>query len=159
MKLTLVAAVAKNGVIGSKNDLPWYLPEDLKHFKNVTTGKTVLMGRKTYESIINRLKKPLPNRTSVVISRNIGFAVPDGIQVFPNLESALEVLKNTDEVMVIGGAQIFEQTISHADKLILTEIDKEYEGDIYFPVVNKTVWKKISEDKHDGYSFVEYTRS
>lgn len=158
MRLVLVAAVAKNGVIGSKNDLPWYLPEDLKHFKEVTMGKNVLMGRKTYESILNRIKKPLPGRTSIVITRNPDLEVPEGVKVFTDVGQALNALKDVEEIMVIGGAQIFEQTIDKADKLILTEVDKEYPGDVFFPKVDLNLWQKTSEEKYDGFSFVEYDR-
>src|SRR6185369_15082418 len=100
MRLTLVAAVAKNAVIGSHNALPWYIPEDLKHFKQVTDGKLVLMGRNTFDSIMNRIHKPLPNRINVVITRNLELKLPDGVLVFRSVEDALEYLQDRDEVMV-----------------------------------------------------------
>src|SRR5687768_13421053 len=103
MKLTLVAAVARNGVIGAKNALPWYIPEDLKHFKQVTIGKTVLMGKKTFDSVMDHLKKPLPERINVVVSRQKDIQVPEGVIVYNDLEKALEGLKDTPEVMVAGG--------------------------------------------------------
>src|SRR3989344_5094956 len=97
-------AIAKNWVIGGDNDLPWYLPEDLKHFKKLTLGKTVLMGRKTYESIVNRLGKPLPGRKNVVISRQADYKVPDGVLVFQSLDEALKVL-SAEDIYVIGGGE------------------------------------------------------
>jgi dihydrofolate reductase len=159
MKLTLVAAVAENNVIGSHNALPWYLPEDLKHFKQVTVGKTVLMGKNTFDSIMDRLKKPLPERTNVVITRQMDYQAPEGVIVYHSLEEALEGLKDTPEVMVAGGGQIFNQLMDKADKLILTEVHKEVDGDVLFPNVDKNVWKEISREDHPEFSFVEYERN
>jgi dihydrofolate reductase len=159
MKLILVAAVAKNGVIGAKNGLPWYIPEDLRHFKQVTLGKTVLMGKNTYDSIIKRLGKPLPERLNVVVSRQPDLKVAEGVLLFPSLEAAYEGLKDKDEVLVMGGGQIYNQTIEHADKLILTEVHEDVEGDVYFPKVDKTIWKEVSREDKDGFSFVEYERN
>lgn len=156
MKLILVAAVAQNGVIGSHNALPWYIPEDLKHFKQVTVGKTVLMGKNTFDSVMNRLKKPLPDRTNVVITRQMDWQAPTGVLVYHSIEDALEGLKDKDEVMVAGGGQIFSQLIDKADKLILTEVHKEVDGDVLFPKVDKSVWKEISREDHEEFSFVEY---
>jgi len=153
--IALVAAVSKNGVIGAKNDLPWYLPEDLKHFKMLTTGKTVLMGRKTFESIMNRLGKPLPNRKNVVVTRDQNYVVPDGVLVFNTVEDALNALKN-EEVMVAGGGEIFKQTVARADTLYITEVDREVEGDVYFPKINPARWKEIEREPHEGFSFVTY---
>jgi dihydrofolate reductase len=158
MKLTLVAAVAKNRVIGSHNALPWYIKEDLKHFRLVTTGHTVLMGKNTYDSIVNRLGKPLPNRKNVVVSRQPEFKPIEGVFAYRSLEEALEACKNDGEVMVAGGGQIFSQLIDKADKLILTEVNKEVDGDVLFPEVDKNIWKEISREDHDEFSFVEYER-
>ncbi len=158
MKLTLVAAVAKNRVIGSHNALPWYIPEDLKHFKQVTVGKTVLMGKNTFDSIMKRLKKPLPERTNVVITRQMDWEAPEGVLVFHSLEDALEGLKDHKEVMVAGGGQVFSQLIDKADKLILTEVNKEVDGDVLFPDVDKAIWKEFTREDHDEFSFVEYER-
>lgn len=158
MKLTLVAAVAKNGVIGNHNALPWYIPEDLKHFKAVTIGKTVLMGKNTFDSIMNRLKKPLSDRTNVVVSRQLDFKPPEGVLLFHSLDDALEGLKGKDEVMVAGGGQIFSQLIDKADKLILTEVHKEVDGDVFFPKVDKTNWKETSREDHPEFSFLTYER-
>jgi dihydrofolate reductase len=157
--ITLIAAVAANNVIGSQNDLPWYLPADLKHFKDMTTGHTVIMGRKTYDSIYARLKGPLPNRINVVITRDTNFNADD-VKVFQDLEHALEAYP---EVFVIGGASLFSQTIDRADKLALTEVHADIPGDTYFPTIDPNAWKEISRVDHDadeknqfGYSFVTY---
>ena len=158
MKLTIIAAVAKNNVIGNRNDLPWYIPEDLKHFKKVTKEKVVLMGRNTFDSIMNRLGKPLPDRANVVISRQMDWSPPDGVFVYHSIEDALESLKDKGEVMVIGGGQMYSQMFDKADKLILTEVHKEVDGDVLFPTVDKTIWKEISREDHNEFSFVEYER-
>jgi dihydrofolate reductase len=158
MKLVLIAAVAKNGVIGSHNDLPWYIPEDLKHFKKETVGKVVLMGKNTFDSVMNRLKKPLPDRTNVVITRQMEWQAPEGVIVYHGIDEALAALQDKDEVIVAGGGQIFEQLMPKADKLILTEVHKEVDGDVFFPKVDKTIWKEISREDHDEFSFVEYAK-
>lgn len=157
MKLTIIAAVAKNGVIGSQNGLPWHIPEDLKHFKQMTVGKTVLMGKKTYDSIFTRLSKPLPERKNVVISRQ-DVRLPDGVLLFHDLDSAYKALENDPEVVVIGGGQIYSQTIDKADKLILTEVHKDVEGDVFFPNVDKNIWKETAREDFNEYSFVTYER-
>ncbi len=150
-------AVAKNNVIGGDNDLPWYLPEDLKHFKKITTGHTVLMGRKTYESIINRLKKPLPDRKSVVITHQTDYAVPEGVLVFHSIDDAIAALKNED-LYFIGGASIFRAGLEQADYMYMTHVHKEYPGDILFPAINWAEWDKTQEEPHEEYTFAEYKR-
>lgn len=157
MPVTLIAAVSKNGIIGAKNELPWYIPDDLKHFKALTTGKVVLMGRKTFESILKRLGKPLPNRKNAVVTRDQNYSVLEGVIVFHTVDEALEALKG-EEVMVAGGGEIFAQTIDRAGKLYITEVDKEIEGDTYFPKINPATWKEIARENHAGFSFVTYTR-
>lgn len=154
--IALIAAVAKNNVIGAKNDLPWYLPEDLKRFKQLTLGQVVVMGRKTYDSIISRLKKPLPGRTSVVISTQ-NLALPNGVELYHNLDDALTAHQNQD-IFIIGGAQIFNQSIGLADTLYITQINKDYPGDAFFPTIDLNHWEKIEEEKHEGYSFLTFSR-
>ncbi len=156
--ISIIAAVADNGVIGAKNQLPWYLPEDLKHFKQLTVGKTVLMGRNTYDSIIERLGKPLPDRITAVISRRTDLKVAEGVMLFQNLETALQILADTKELMIAGGAQIFQQTIDKADRLYITEVHKFVEGDVLFPEIDKKIWKETSREDHEGFSFVTYER-
>jgi len=161
MKVTFVVAVAKNGVIGSHNTLPFYIPEDLKHFKQVTEGKTVLMGKNTFNSIMNRLKKPLPNRRNVVITRNKDYKAPEGVLVYNDIDTALtELAKDTDELMVGGGSQIYSQLLEmdKVDKMIITEVAYEVDGDVMFPKVDWSKWKKVSEDPREDFSFVEYER-
>src|SRR6266404_1412581 len=142
-------AIAKNWVIGGGNDLPWYLPEDLKHFKKITTGKTVLMGRKTYDSIVKRLNKPLPNRKNVVITRQPDFKAADGVLVFHSIEEALK--NTTEDVYIIGGAQIFEQTLPLAEKMYITKVHQEYPGDAFFPKIDFSQWKLLEQEDHEGY--------
>lgn len=157
MKISFVVAVAKNNVIGRKGDLPWYIPEDLKHFKEITEGGTVLMGRKTFESIINRNKKPLPNRTNAVLTRSKDFQAPDGVLVFNDVDKALNSLK-CEELFVIGGGTVYQMLMDRADKLYITHVDQEIEGDTYFPEINPAQWKVTKSDRRAGFSFVDYER-
>lgn len=145
--ISLIVAMAQNRVIGIKNDLPWHLPADLKRFKALTTGKPVIMGRKTFESIFERIKKPLPDRPNIVISRS-GFS-HDGVEVYDDLKEALEATAANypgQEIMVIGGASIYEQALPLADRLYLTIIQQDYNGDAWFPEINKDEWKVIEEE-------------
>lgn len=155
--ISIVAAVAKNGVIGAKNDLPWYLPEDLKHFKKITNGHTVLMGRKTYESIVKRLGKPLPNRKNVLITRQTDYAVPEGVIVYSSVDEAFKNLKG-ENIYIIGGGEIFRETIDKTDMLYITHVERDVEGDVYFQEIDLNVWKLVDEEKHDGFRFAEYRR-
>ncbi len=157
--ISLIAAVAKNGVIGSKNELPWYIPEDLIHFKLVTSSHAVIMGRKTYESVLARLGKPLPNRKNIVVTRNKDLAMHPGVVVFNDIDSALKSCKNEEEAFVMGGAQIYEQTMDRAAKLYITEVHKDVEGDVRFPEIDKSHWKETSREDHDEYSFVTYEKN
>ena len=118
MKISLVVAKSKNNVIGKNNQLPWHLPADLKHFKNLTMGKPIIMGRKTFDSI----GKPLPGRRNIIISHQPNLFI-DGCEVFHSIDDALSALKNETEVMIIGGANLYAQTIERASRLYLTEID------------------------------------
>lgn len=164
MKLALIAAYAQNNVVGIDNKLPWHLPEDLKYFKRVTTGKAIIMGRKTYESI----GRPLPNRTNIVITRNTEFTAP-GIEVVNSLDAAIELaesineINGTEEVMVIGGAQIYNEALPKADRLYLTHVHAEVKGDAHFPQVDFSAWKEVgredyaaSETNPYDYSFAVY---
>lgn len=161
MKITYVVAIAKNGVIGSHNTLPFYIPEDLKHFKRVTEGHTILMGKNTFDSIMNRLGKPLPNRTNVVITRNAEYKAPEGVIVFNDLDTALtELAKTTEELMVGGGSQIYKQLLDMdvVDKMIITHVDEEVDGDVIFPEVDWSKWNKVVEEPRDGFSWATYER-
>lgn len=156
--LTIVAAVARNSTIGINNQLPWHLPEDLKHFKATTLGKPVLMGRKTYESI----GRPLPGRLNIVITRQPDWQV-DGVVTAHSVEHALALAGAVPEVCLIGGADLYRQALNQANKLVLTEIAADYEGDAHFPEVDPVVWAEASRAEQlsaDGlaYAFVEYQR-
>ncbi|MBX4204604.1 MAG: dihydrofolate reductase [Candidatus Doudnabacteria bacterium] len=156
--ISFVIGVAENRVIGSHNAIPWYIKEDLKHFKDITTGHTVLMGKNTFDSIINRIGKPLPNRKNVVVSRDPKFSPPEGVYVYHSLEDALQACKDDGEIMVAGGGQIYSQLMDKADKLYLTEVHKVIDGDVLFPEFDKSQWKEISREDHEEYSFVTYER-
>lgn len=155
--LSLIAAIAKNNCIGVKNKLPWNIPEDLKHFKDLTHGKTTLMGQNTFDSIVGYLGKPLPNRKSVVITNNPDYIPPEGVRVYNSLDTAFEELKNED-VYVCGGASIYRQTIDRVDTLYITHIHESYEGDTFFPEIDKNIWKETEREDHEKFSFVTYKR-
>lgn len=150
-RIVLVAAVADNGVIGRDGAMPWHLPEDLRHFREVTTGHTVVMGRVTYESI----GRPLPNRTNVVITRDPEWAAgrPDGVVVARSLEEAL-TSTGADQVVVMGGAQVYEAAMPLADVQILTEVHQSPEGDTFYPAFDRAEWRETRREPHDGYDFV-----
>lgn len=156
--ISIIVAVAKNGVIGKANALPWYIPEDLKRFKALTVGHTVIMGRKTYESILARINKPLPDRKNIVITRQNNFSVHPGVEVFSSLDQAITAHKN-EEIFIIGGAEIYNQAMSKVDRLLVTEVSGEHDGDVFFPTIDLAIWKEVSREPHDGYSFVAYERN
>lgn len=149
-------AVSDNNVIGNKNDLPWHLPEDLKHFKELTLGKTVVMGRKTYESIVARLGKPLPGRKNVIITRQTEYQAPSDVLIFGSLDEARQKLK--EDLYIIGGAEIFKLALPLAQKMYLTRVRGNYEGDAFFPEVDFSQWEKIGEENHQGYTFEVYKK-
>lgn len=142
--LSLIVAMDKNNVIGKNNDMPWHLPNDLKHFKNTTLGHTMVMGRKTFESI----GRVLPGRKTIVLTSSEQ-TFPEGVDVIRSIDEILTLEKKNEdkEVFVIGGGQLFKEMIDHADRLYVTEIDEAFEGDIYFPSINKKVWKETSKEK------------
>lgn len=162
MQLSLICALTTNGAIGNKGGLLYYLPADLKHFKNLTTGHTIVMGRKTFESLP---KGALPNRRNVVITRQADYAAP-GIEVFHSFEEALHACQADDEVYVIGGESVYEAALPQADRLCLTHIDAvPDEADTYFPTYNKEEWEEESREHHEpdeknklAYDFVNYIR-
>lgn len=144
MKISMIAAMAKNRAIGLEGDMPWHLPDDLKFFKAKTTGKPVVMGRKTFESIGS---KPLPNRPNIVISRNTDLVIP-GVQVYHSIEAALQALQLEEEVVIIGGGQLYQEMLSQADRLYITLIDAHIEGDTFFPDWTTMVWNEIERIAH-----------
>ncbi|MBE5530116.1 dihydrofolate reductase [Laribacter hongkongensis] len=141
--LALIAARARNGVIGLDNRMPWHLPEDLAYFKRVTLGKPVVMGRKTFESI----GRPLPGRLNIVVTRNPGWQAA-GVQVAHSLDAALALAAAAapEEIMLIGGAELYRQALPQADVLYLTEIDAEFAGDAFFPEVDLARWRIDREE-------------
>lgn len=137
--LSIIAAVARNGVIGNKNDLPWHLPSDLARFKNLTRGNAVLMGRVTYESILARLGKPLPDRKNFILTSRSDYTAP-GCTIVSSLFEALSDVGPDEEVFVIGGARVYEAALPVASRLYLTEVDAHVAGDTFFPSWNKHGW-------------------
>ena len=159
--MSLIAALARNRVIGRNNAMPWHLPEDLKRFKALTLGHPVIMGRKTWESIIAALGKPLPGRTNIVISRSL-VSAPAGSHLAHSLEEALAYCHGDEEVFVIGGAEIYALALPHASRLYLTEIDAVIEGDAWFPETASWTFKEIAREPGTGtapwrYDFVTYS--
>lgn len=151
-------ALAKNNVIGLNNTLPWHLPEDLKHFRALTTGHHIIMGRKTYES----LGRLLPDRTTVIVTRNKDYQV-DGALIAHSLDVAIALCKNDDEVFVIGGAELYQVGIQLANKLYITELELEVAGDAYFPVYDIAEWQESSREAHTSaqglqFSYITYLR-
>tara|TARA_R110000772_G_scaffold216990_1_gene327412 strand:+ start:118 stop:633 length:516 start_codon:yes stop_codon:yes gene_type:complete len=166
IKLSLIVAMAQNRVIGINNNLPWHLSEDLKYFKRVTMGKAIIMGRKTYESI----GKPLPGRTNIVVTRNQDYTA-DGVKVVHSLDEAIQLSENialidgSEEAMLIGGAELYQQALSKAHRLYLTEVHAEVQGDAYFPDFDRNEWQETGrEDFHAvdpnpyDYSFIVLER-
>lgn len=160
-RIIVLAAVARNHVIGRDNQLAWHLPEDLQHFKGLTLGHTVLMGRKTWESLPARFR-PLPGRRNIVVTRQAHY-VADGADIAASLPSALALTSENDRVFVIGGAEIYEQALPLADAMELTEVDLEPEGDAWFPAFSGGDWRETARQagvSQNGiaYAFVTYQR-
>ncbi len=161
MRVALVAAVARGGVIGRDGGIPWRLPEDVAFFKELTTGHTVVMGRRTWESIPERLR-PLPGRRNVVVTRNAEWAA-EGAERAGSVEEALALVEGDERVFVIGGAEVYAAALPHADEVVLTEIDLEVEGDTVFPEWDRDEFEEISREPRvaaDGtrFAFVTYGR-
>lgn len=166
MKSIIIVARSKQGVIGRDNELPWYLPPDLKHFKNTTLGHPIIMGRNTWES----LGRALPGRRNIVVSRSRGFS-PEGAECFSSLEDAIAACQSEPQTFIIGGAQVYEQALSFVDEMIITEVDLDVVGDAHFPNFSAMDWKEIHRDSfpailHESnpdknqpaYAFVHYLR-
>jgi dihydrofolate reductase len=159
MTVSIIVAIAKNHAIGKDNKLLWYLPNDLKHFKDVTTGHTVIMGRKTYDSV----GKPLPKRRNIIITRQ-AISI-EGCEVVNSLEAALALCKDEDEVFIVGGAEIYRQAISLTDRIYLTVIDQEFDGDSFFPELDPAEWEEKERENFEPdeknklrYSFITLER-
>jgi dihydrofolate reductase len=156
--LSVIAAMARNRVIGIRNTLPWRLPEDLKHFKALTMGHHIVMGRKTYESI----GKPLPGRTTVIVTRDANYRV-EGCLVANSLDAAIAACGHDPEIFFVGGADLYAQVLPRAERLYLTEIQAEYEGDAWFPAFDLGEWRETERNRQVnadglGYDFVVYRR-
>lgn len=161
MQISLIVAMAKNRVIGTDNQLPWHLPADLRHFKSLTLGKPIVMGRKTYESI----GKPLPGRTNIILTQQPNYHA-EGCLVVHSIDAVLSAANDTVELMIIGGSTIYAEFLPLAQKIYLTEIDAEIVGDAYFPELTSTEWQKIAHENYQAdeknaynYSFVTLERS
>jgi dihydrofolate reductase len=151
-RISIISALAKNRTIGIHNTLPWRLSEDLKYFKGLTLGHHILMGRKTWESI----GKPLPGRTTVIITRG-DYQAPESVKIAHSLQEAIDVCGTDEEIFFVGGAELYAQALPLADRLYLTEIQAEVEGDAWFPEYDRTRWREISRDRrHDEASGLEY---
>jgi len=142
--LTLIAAASENNALGKDNDLVWHLPDDFKRFKALTSGHYILMGRKTFESF----PKPLPNRTHVIITRQNDYEVPEGCIVVNSLSKAIEVCPKNEEIFIIGGGQIYKQSIEIADKIELTRVHTTVEADAFFPEIDDAIWEVIQSEYH-----------
>ncbi len=160
MILSAIVAVAQNGVIGNNNQLIWHITEDLKYFRAKTTAHTIIMGRKSYESV----GKALPNRRNIVISRSTDFTALD-CEVVNSLEAAISLCSDENEVFIAGGGEIYRAALSQCDRLYITEISQAYEGSTTFPEVDKSQWIEVSREDFNGgvkyphpFSFVVYER-
>ncbi|MBT0810754.1 dihydrofolate reductase [Litoribacter ruber] len=154
MKVSLIVAKAENNVIGKNNDLVWKLSDDLKHFKKTTTGQHLIMGRKTYES----MGKPLPNRTSIVVTRNEDYSVPDEHFCVQNLEQALALGKklNLETIIIAGGGEIYKMALPYVDEMIITEVKATPEGDTFFPEINWSEWQETKREHFEKNDKNEY---
>jgi dihydrofolate reductase len=159
MIVSAVVAISENHVIGKDNKLLWYLPNDLKHFKEITSGHTIIMGRKTYESV----GKPLPRRRNIIITRQD--ITIEGCEVVNSIQAALALCKDEKEVFIVGGAEIYRQSINLTNRIYLTIVHKEFEGDSFFPEINKQEWREVSSEDHQPdeknqlpYSFITLER-
>ena len=144
--IAMIVAVAKDGVIGADNDIPWYCQADLQHFKRTTMGAPVVMGRKTYESL---KIQPLPGRRNIIISRNANYDA-DGCEIFSSIEAAMEQLAAIDKIFIIGGAELYKQMLSQAQQLYVTQVDVAVAGDRYFPAISEQEWQLQSESRFDA---------
>lgn len=153
MRISIIAAMAANRAIGLENRLPWHLPDDLKRFKALTMDHHIVMGRKTYDSI----GKPLPGRSTVIVTRNVDYAVPGCIAV-NSIDAALTVSYGDEEVFFVGGADLYRQALSIANRIYLTEIQRVFDGDAFFPEFDKTQWRETARERHrtEGDNGFEY---
>jgi dihydrofolate reductase len=155
MEKVIIAAVAENGVIGKDGELPWHIPEDMEHFKELTMGNPVMMGRTTFESLPGHAR-PLPDRTNIVLTRS---GVEEDIHEAGSMDEAYRIAeKHGDKVFIAGGASIYKQALPEADRIELTRIHQEHEGDTRFPEVDWSNWKEVERDERDELTFLTYRR-
>lgn len=161
-KFVIIAAVAeKNRVIGKEKDLPWHIPEDLKRFKRLTMGHPLIMGRRTFESVVHQFGGPLPGRRMIVLTTQTAFPEFPDVETYPSIEDAVEAVSETELVYIGGGGNVYTHFLPLADRLELTLVEGEYTGDTYFPPFEHLigpVFSVTSEEKRDGYRFVTYDR-
>lgn len=155
-KSSIVVAISANNAIGKNNQLLWHLPADLKHFKAITTGHPIIMGRKTFDSI----GRPLPNRRNIVITRNSDLKI-EGVEIVNSIADALSLCEKENEVFIIGGAEIYKHALAFTDRIYLTTVHQVYEADAFFPEINEKEWKTIHQEYHpaDEKNSVAYTFS
>ena len=158
-RLSLIVAMARNRVIGIDNTLPWHLPEDLKHFKDLTMGHHIIMGHKTYDSI----GRPLPGRTTVIVTRDPGYTMA-GCLIAHSLDEAVKLSEGDDEAFFVGGSSLYEQALPLADRLYITEIQADYEGDAHFPEFDRAHWRETARERKTSanglvHDFVVYDRA
>ncbi len=161
-KISIIAAVADNYAIGKANNLPWHLPADLKHFRQLTTGHAIVMGKRTFESLPNG---PLPNRKNIVLTSVMSEGVNEGYFEADSLEDAVFLCEHEEKVFIIGGATVYKQSIDKVDTMYITWIHNDFSADTYFPEIDFNDWKEVSREDHDpdqqnlySYSFVKYDR-
>ncbi len=152
--VTVIAAVGRNGVIGSGNDLPWHLPEDFAFFKRTTMGHPMVMGRKTFDSI----GRALPGRRTIVITGQPDWSHAD-VETAHSLDDAISLAGPVDEVFVCGGGQVYAEAMAWAHRLLITEVDQSPEGDVRFPSIDADVWTEVSREPRDGFAWVSYARA
>lgn len=162
-KVSIIAAVARNNAIGKGNKLPWHLPADLKHFKSLTTGHAILMGKRTFESLPNG---PLPNRKNIVLSSVMSEGVNENYFEASSIEDALDLCEHEKKVFIIGGCAVYKQSFDFANEMFITWIDEEFDADAFFPEIDFSKWKEISREEHTAdeknphnYAFVHYVKA
>ncbi len=162
MEIVIIAAVGRaNRVIGKGMDLPWHIPADLKRFKALTEGHPILMGRRTFESLVHQFGGPLKNRRNLVLASDISWPEYDNVEVFESVEEAIAAADRTERLFIGGGASVYRTFLEHADRMELTLVDGDHDGDVFFPEWEHLVGTRYTEtarDDRDGFSFVTYTR-
>jgi dihydrofolate reductase len=157
-EIIIIAAMSENRVIGKDNALPWSIKEDMKHFRDLTRGWPCVMGRKTWESLP---KRPLPGRLNIIVSGSMGAGSADGtdVKIFSILASAIAFCEDYEKIFICGGGSIYREAINLANRIELTLIRQNYQGDVFFPEIDPSLWKEEKREDHEGFSFIRYRRS